>query len=298
MMSFRLSVLGKWCVTLALSSLFLSAHASASVCTFKPSVGQGGKDVVWVPTPDGVVDRMLRMAQVTPEDFVVDLGSGDGKIVIMAAQKFKVRGRGIEYNPDMVDLSRCLAREAGVVNMTRFDQGDIFQSDFTQASVVTMYLLPGLNLRLRPVLFQRMKPGTRVVSHQFTMGEWQADEVSNVDGKTAYFWVIPANAGGDWRVSWRGDAGEVSGELSIEQTFQRIEGRARFGSLEAGLRHPRMLGERISFELMDDRGVLRTFSGRVQGNRIEGTAVGPQNQSVAFTAVRNGPAPAIRGATD
>jgi hypothetical protein len=216
----------------------------------------------------------------------------------MAAQRFKVRGHGIEYNPDMVDLSRCLAREAGVTGMTRFEQGDIFKSDFSQASVITMYLLPALNLRLRPVLFRTMKPGTRIVSHQFTMGDWQPDETSTIDGKAAYFWVIPANAGGDWRLTWRGDAGEGGGELSIEQTFQKIEGKARFGALEAGLREARLRGDRISFELMDELGVLRTFTGRVQGDRIEGTVVGPQNRSLTFTAVRRGSAPSIRGAAD
>ena len=298
MSSSRLYGLGKWAVGLALFAAFLPAHASASVCTFKPTVGQAGKDVIWVPTPDGVVERMLRMAQVSAQDQLVDLGSGDGKIVIMAARKFGVRGQGIEYNPDMVELSRCLAREAAVTGMTRFDQGDIFKSDFSQASVVTMYLLPELNLRLRPILFQKMRPGTRIVSHQFTMGDWPADETSSVDGKRVYFWVIPANAGGSWRLSWRGEAGETATDLTIDQTFQKIEGRARFGSLEVSLRDPRMRGERISFELMDDQGVLRTFTGRVQGDRIEGTAVDAQNRSAAFTAVRRGPAPLIRGAAD
>ena len=295
----RLPALGTWVLGLALCAAFAPAHAAVNTaCKFTPSVGQAGKDVVWVPTPDGVVDRMLRMAQVTPEDYVIDLGSGDGKIVIMAAQKYKVRGHGIEYNPDMVDLSRCLAREAGVTGMTRFDQGDIFRSDFTQASVITMYLLPALNLRLRPVLFQKMKPGTRIVSHQFTMGDWQPDETSLIEGKTAYFWVIPSNAGGNWRLSWRGESGEGGGELTIEQTFQKVEGRVRFGGMEAGLREPRLRGDRITFELMDEAGVLRTFTGRVQGDRIEGTSVGPQNRAGTFTAVRNGSAPPIRGTSD
>jgi hypothetical protein len=299
MSSSRLSALGTWLLGFALCAALAPAQASVNTaCKFTPSVGQAGKDVIWVPTPDGVVERMLRMAQVTPEDYVIDLGSGDGKIVIMAAQRFKVRGHGIEYNPDMVDLSRCLAREAGVTGMTRFEQGDIFKSDFSQASVITMYLLPALNLRLRPVLFRTMKPGTRIVSHQFTMGDWQPDETSTIDGKAAYFWVIPANAGGDWRLTWRGDAGEGGGELSIEQTFQKIEGKARFGALEAGLREARLRGDRISFELMDELGVLRTFTGRVQGDRIEGTVVGPQNRSLTFTAVRRGSAPSIRGAAD
>ena len=295
----RRSALSSWVLGFAICAALLPAGASASTaCKFKPSVGQAGKDVVWVPTPDGVVDRMLRMAQVTSDDYIIDLGAGDGKIVIMAAQRFKVRGHGIEYNPDMVDLSRCLAREAAVTGMTRFDQGDIFQSDFTQASVITMYLLPALNLRLRPVLFQKMKPGTRIVSHQFTMGDWQPDETSLVDGKTSYFWVIPANAGGNWRLSWRGEAGEGGGDLSTEQTFQKIDGKVRFGALEAGLRDVRLRGDRISFELMDEAGTLRSFTGRVQGDRIEGSVTGPQGRTGAFTAVRNGPPPPIRGVSD
>ena len=299
MSSSHLSALGAVLLGFALSTAVVPARASSgTACKFTPSVGQAGKDVIWVPTPDGVVERMLHMAQVAPDDYVIDLGSGDGKIVIMAAQRFKVRGQGIEYNPDMVDLSRCLAREAGVTGMTRFDQGDIFKSDFSQASVITMYLLPALNLRLRPLLFSTMKPGTRIVSHQFTMGDWQADETSFIDGKAAYFWVIPANAGGSWRLSWKGDSGEGGGELSIDQTFQKIEGKTRFGAVEAGLREARLRGDRISFELLDDKGVLRTFMGRVQGDRIEGVATGPQGRSVNFTAVRRGVAPSIRGAAD
>ena len=294
----RLSSWSSWFCGFALCAALLPAQASTGACTFKPAVGQSGKDVIWVPTPDGVVERMLQMAQVTPQDYVVDLGSGDGKIIIMAAQRYKVRGQGIEYNPDMVELSRCLAREAGVADMTRFDRGDIFQSDFSNASVVTMYLLPELNLRLRPLLFKNMKPGTRIVSHQFTMGDWHPDETSTVDGKRAFYWVIPANAGGSWRLSWRGEKGEVSGELSIDQTFQKIEGKYRVGPLEATLREPRLRGERISFELLDDQGVLRTFTGRIQGDRIAGTAVGPQNRSMEFQAVRQGLAPLIRGAAD
>jgi hypothetical protein len=284
---------------LALLAVSPAAPAQAPTsCTFKPSVGQSGKDVIWVPTPDTLVERMLRMAQVTPSDYLIDLGSGDGKIVITAARDFKVRGHGIEYNPDMVDLSRCLAREARVTDMVRFDRGDIFQSDFTRASVITMYLLPGLNMRLRPILFQKMKPGTRIVSHQFTMGDWQADETTHIDGKTVYYWMLPANAGGTWKLAWRTERGEGGGELNIDQMFQKIEGKVRFATLEASLREPRLRGDHISFELMDDRGVLRAFSGRIAGDRIEGTALATDNSSIAFSAVRVGPAPPIRGATD
>jgi hypothetical protein len=282
----------------ALSVVCASAQAQASPCTFKPSVGQSGKDVVWVPTPDPIVERMLRMAQVTPSDYLIDLGSGDGKIVIMAARKFGVRGHGVEYNPNMVDLARCQAREARVTDMTRFDQGDIFKSDFTQATVITMYLLPNLNLRLRPILFEKMKPGTRIVSHQFTMGDWSSDETSTIDGRTTHFWILPANAGGSWKLAWRGEAGDVAVDMSIEQTFQKIEGRVRFAGVDAGLREARLRGDAIAFELMDEAGVLRSFSGRVRGDRIEGSAIGPDNRPVAFTATRVGLAPPIRGTLD
>ncbi len=290
------------CIVFALA-LWLSTTSYAQGlqygnCTYKPQVGQQGKDVIWVPTPDSVIDRMLRMAQVTANDTVIDLGSGDGAIVLYAAKQFKVRGQGIEYNPDMVELSRCRAREEKMTDMVRFDQGDIFKSDFTQASVITMYLLPSLNLKLRPILYKTLKPGTRIVSHQFSMGDWTPDETSTVEGRTSYFWVIPANAGGSWKLSWRGERGESTADLNIEQTFQKIEGRARMGNIEASLREPRLRGEQISFDWMDERGVLRTFTGRVRGDRIEGTAVGPNNVSTPFSAVRQGVAPPIRGAAD
>lgn len=299
MRSSSLPALGSVVLGLVLSVASLPSPAQApSACTYKPAVGQAGKDVVWVPTPDAVVDRLLRMAQVTPDDELVDLGSGDGKIVIQAAQRFKVRGRGIEYNPALVELSRCLAREARVTELARFEQGDIFKSDFSRATVVTMYLLPELNMRLRPVLYRAMKPGTRIVSHQFSMGDWQADETSIVDGKITHFWVIPANAGGNWKISWRGESGEGGGDLSIGQAFQKIEGKVRFGALDAGLREPRLRGETIAFDLMDDQGVLRSFTGRIQGDRIEGTAIGADRRPLSFTAVRVGPAPPIAGAAD
>ena len=231
----RRFALHTWMLGLAICAALIPAGASASTaCKFKPSVGQSGKDVVWVPTPDGVVDRMLRMAQVTTDDYLIDLGAGDGKIVIMAAQRFKVRGHGIEYNPDMVDLSRCLAREAAVTGMTRFDQGDIFQSDFTQASVITMYLLPALNLRLRPVLFQKMKPGTRIVSHQFTMGDWQPDETSLVDGRSSYFWVIPPTPAATGGCPGEASLAKAAANCPPNRPSRRLKARCVSGSWRPG----------------------------------------------------------------
>jgi precorrin-6B methylase 2 len=178
------------------ATLFIALPAAAQqqARPYEPQVGQGGKDVIWVPTPDEVVDRMLRMAQTGPNDLVYDLGAGDGKIAIAAAKKFGARAVGIEYNPDMAKHAQGNVEKAGVAEQARIQQGDIFATDFSQATVVTMYLLPGLNMKLRPTILA-MRPGTRVVSHSFTMEDWEADEISSMDGRRAYFWVVPANVG-------------------------------------------------------------------------------------------------------
>src|SRR5690349_10053356 len=200
---------------LALVALFLPFAASAQ--KFEPQVGQAGKDVIWVPTPEEVVERMLTMAQVTPNDFVVDLGSGDGRTVIMAAKKFGARSLGVEYNPDMVKLSQENAQKAGVAERAQFRRADIFATDFSQATVITLYLLPALNMKLRPTILA-MKPGTRVASHSFTMEDWEPDVVSTLDGRRAYCWIVPANVMGTWSL----DAGGQKADLSLEQTFQKI----------------------------------------------------------------------------
>ncbi|MFN3371922.1 MAG: methyltransferase domain-containing protein [Sphingomonadaceae bacterium] len=164
---------------------------------FRPEIGQAGKDVIWVPTPDSLVKAMLTVAEVKPGDFVVDLGSGDGKIAIAAARDFGARAMGIEYNPEMVALARRNANRAGVANKVTFLEGDIFKSDFSEATVVTLYLLPSLNLRLRDTLL-KMKPGTRIVSHAFSMGDWEPERTITTDDATGYFWIVPANIAGRW----------------------------------------------------------------------------------------------------
>jgi len=158
---------------------------------FKPEVGQHGKDVVWVPTPQALVDRMLDMAKVTPDDVVMDLGSGDGITVISAARR-GARAIGIEYNPDMARLAQCYVGAAGLSGKARIVRGDVFESDFREATVVTMYLLPELNLRLLPKLLKDLKPGTRIVSHAFDMGGWKPEQKVTVAGKDIYRWTIPA----------------------------------------------------------------------------------------------------------
>jgi hypothetical protein len=242
----------------------------AACAQFQPQVGQAGKDVIWVPTPDDVVDRMLTMAQVTPQDFVMDLGAGDGKIAIAAAKKFGARAVGIEYNPEMVKHANANAQAAGVAGNGQgralIRHADIFQTDFAQATVITLYLLPALNMKLRPQILA-MRPGTRIVSHSFSMEDWEADEISTLDGRRAYFWMVPASVMGNWSL----EAGTQKHDLTLEQTFQKINGSVSLPPINAGLRDAKMRGPFIQFGFVDQSGVRRDFTGRVNGPKMEGT---------------------------
>jgi SAM-dependent methyltransferase len=271
-------------LALAIAPVLGLAQAPTGKEDFQPEVGQAGKDVIWVPTPDFLVERMLQMAQVGQNDLVVDLGSGDGRTVIAAVKKFHANAVGIEFNPDMVALSRRNAQKEGVSSDAKFIEADIFESDFHKATVVTMYLLPDLNLRLRPKLLE-MKPGTRLVSHQFTMGEWQPDETSNFDGRTAYFWMVPARVEGDWKLSYGGNA-KVERAINLKQTFQKVEGAIVSGTARLGLRDLRLRGDRFEFSFVDDRGALCEFSGRVLRNTIAGSVRIAGKPAGAFRAER------------
>ena len=255
--------------TFTLCAALASSPPSPGADEYTPQVGQPGKDVIWVPTPDALVARMLDMAKVTPRDFVVDLGSGDGRTVIAAAKR-GTRAMGIEYNPDMVKLSIRNAEKAGVQSMATFVHGDVFQTDFSQATVVTMYLLSSLNLKLRPTILN-MKPGTRVVSHAFNMGDWNPDEVADVDGFRAYLWIVPAKVQGRWQVN--GSAGVF--ELALEQAYQKITAKAFGTGISGNVSDPRLDGAHIEFTLGDSAGKPVRFSGTVNGDTIEGTAQGP-----------------------
>jgi SAM-dependent methyltransferase len=233
---------------------------------YKPQVGQAGKDVVWVPTPDELVQRMLRMAKVTPQDLVFDLGAGDGKIAI-AAGKLGANAVGIEYNPDMAKLASCLVTAEGVGNKTRIIQGDIFKEDFSKATVITMYLLPELNLCVRHRILG-MKPGTRVTSHQFTMGDWEADETSEFEYRTAYLWIVPARVDGTWALR---DGSGASTTVNLTQTFQKITGDVVSGTAKQPLVGATLRGDQLRFAFNDDKGVTRTFTGTVRGNELVGT---------------------------
>jgi hypothetical protein len=229
---------------------------------FQPEVGQAGKDVVWVPTPQALVDKMLEMAKVTPKDYVIDLGSGDGRTVITAA-KHGSKALGIEYNPDMVELSKRAAAKEGVSDKATFMKADLFESDFSQAQVITMFLLPSINLKLRPKILD-LKPGTRIVSNSFDMEDWKPDQTENVSGCTnwctAHLWIVPAKVEGNWKLA--------QGELTIKQTFQMISGTLKNGAASSQITG-KLNGDQITFSA----GATQ-YTGRVTGNSMEGTAGG------------------------
>ncbi len=247
------------CVALGPAMVGVSAQQPA----YEPNVGQAGKDVIWVPTPQSLVDRMLQMAKVTPSDYVVDLGSGDGRTVITAA-KLGATAHGIEYNPDMVELSKRNAAKAGVAEKATFAKADIFASDFSKATVVTMFLLPGLNLKLRPILLD-MAPGTRVVSNSFDMGDWKADETAHVANDCtgycrAYLWIIPAKVDGAWKFG--------PSELSLEQQYQFFTGKLSTGNVIAPITDGKLEADRITFSAGGTR-----YSGQVKGGTMEGSSI-------------------------
>jgi precorrin-6B methylase 2 len=253
---------------LALAAVVLlvasSAYAQATQTKpFEPTVGQAGKDVVWVPTPQPLVERMLDLAKVTPQDFLMDLGSGDGRTVITAAKR-GLRAQGVEYNPDMVALSQRNAKEAGVSDKATFVKADLFETDFSKAQVVTMFLLPSINLRLRPKILE-MRPGTRIVSNTFTMDDWQADETSQVTEDctswcTALLWIVPAKVEGTWQLP--------QGALTLKQNFQMVTGTLAGTAISDG----KLRGEEITFTANGAK-----YTGRVNGNTMSGSVSGGSN---------------------
>jgi precorrin-6B methylase 2 len=261
-----------------------NAPKPAAKTEYQPEVGQAGKDVVWVPTPLELVERMLDMAKVTSQDVVFDLGSGDGRIAIAAAKR-GAKTKGVEYNPDMVELSRANAKKAGMSDKVEFVRGDIFETDFSSATVVTMYLLPQLNLKLRPTILN-MKPGTRIVSHAFTMDDWEADQIAAVEGRDAYLWIVPAKVNGNWRLTHKSGSGEEVIDLEILQKYQRFVGQAKRGSSSAPIADGKLDGEQITFAFTGADGVKREFAGRVRGDRIDGFTKLQTGTNVPFVATR------------
>jgi hypothetical protein len=224
---------------------------------YQPQLNQPGKDVQWVPTPPALVEKMLDMAHLTPNDRLVDLGSGDGVLVIAAARR-GARARGIEYDPRLVEFSKRSARVVGVSGRTKFVRGDIFETDFSDATVVTTFLLPSMNLRLRPT-FLALKPGTRIVANTFAIGDWEPDETATIEPCerwcTAMLWIVPARVGGTWRTP--------KGDLTLTQRFQFISGTLGNEPIDSG----RLSGEEISFAIGST-----TYRGRVEGYRLRVSA--------------------------
>ena len=237
------------------------AHAQPAK-DYHPSVGQEGKDVIWVPTPQALVDKMLDLAKVTAKDYVIDLGSGDGRTVITAAKR-GAKALGIEYNPDMVELSKRTAAKEGVSDRASFVKADLFESDFSQAQVISMFLLSSINLKLRPKILE-LKPGTRIVSNTFDMADWKPDESATIPGCnswcTAHLWIVPAKVEGTWKLP--------DGELTLKQTFQMISGTLKNGNAVTPI-NGKLNGDQISFNAGNV-----AYAGRINGNSMEGNAGG------------------------
>ena len=255
---------------LLLATAAISAGAASN---FEPQIGQEGKDVIWVPTPQVLIDKMLDAAKVTKDDYVIDLGSGDGRTVITAAKR-GANALGIEYNPDMVELSKTNADKEGVSARANFMKADIFESDFSKATVITMYLLPQLNLKLRPKILD-LKPGTRIVSHAFTMDDWRADEtISSQDNasysRTAYLWIVPAKVEGTWKTA--------QGEISFKQNFQMLSGTLKSGGDTVAIETGRLRGDQITFTAGGTE-----YTGRVSGGTMDGSMRGANSGNWSAT---------------
>ncbi len=262
-----------------------AAAQQPAAAPYEPSVGQPGKDVVWVPTPEELVRKMLDMAHVKPGEFVMDLGSGDGRIAIAAARDFGARAVGIEYNPDMVALSQRNAKAAGVADKVKFVKADLFETDLSRADVITMYLLPRINLQLRPKLLA-LKPGTRIVSHAFDLGDWKSDDDAVIEGREAFLWIVPAKIGGAWRLAFPADAGREPVTLALTQNYQLFWGSAQRGGESMELIKPWLAGADIRFHLPEAGGVTQEYTGRVNGERMEGTLRGADGRPVQWVARR------------
>ena len=264
-----MKMLKVWLAVLGLAfslNAFAQYPAAGGDDKYQPRLGQEGKDVIWMPTGGELVTLMLKTAKVAPNDLVYDLGAGDGKIAIAAAKEFGARSIGIEFNPDMAAFAQRNAVRAGVGDRVKIINGDIFKEDFSKATVVTLYLLPDLNLKLRPILL-KMKPGTRVVSHAFTMGDWEADQEIEA-GQRGYFWIVPANVAGDWVIDGIETQNKVV--LNLVQRYQRIGGSLTVGGKTQPILNPSLEGDKLSFGYIDRNNNLHNVKLTVNGSQLKG----------------------------
>jgi SAM-dependent methyltransferase len=298
-------------VVLDLILIFFGVHRRSSVVNRFCGVAAGlalaagaalaqPADVVYVPTPQPVVDRMLQMARVGEHDFVIDLGAGDGRILITAARRYGARGFGVDTDPERVREANAAAARAGVAEKVRFAERNLFEQDIRGASVVALYLMPEVNIRLRPKLLAELRPGARVVSHDYHMGDWFPDTTLTVEspGKVEgtpgvseiYVWVIPAAVSGKWSFrAWTGGA-ERKGELALVQRYQHIGGALVEDGHKSALREAKLSGEQITFALAGAEGAKLAFSGRVAGNQMRGAVRDAQGRTVgSWLATRTTP---------
>jgi SAM-dependent methyltransferase len=271
----------RWVSPLLMAALF--AAPAAALAEIEQEL-----DIYFVPTPEVVVDEMLRMAEVGEGDRVYDLGCGDGRIVITAADRYGTTGIGVDLDPARIAESVANAREAGVEDKVRFVEGNLFDIDLSGASVVTLYLLTSINERLRPKLLRELRPGTRVVSHAFGMGPWRPDRQSRVDGAKVFMWVVPAAVAGRWEGEVQRSEGDAPISLLLEQAFQDMTGMAVLGSGHMALDAPRLEGDRIEFSVASADGTPLRFTGRVAGETMEGSLLaGEAGEAVgSWRAVR------------
>jgi methylase of polypeptide subunit release factors len=279
--------------------IFGTALLAAFAATAVAQEGMG--DVVYVPTPQIVVETMLSMAKVGPKDYVIDLGSGDGRIVITAAKKFGARGFGVDLDQVLLKRANDSAKVEGVADRAQFIEQNLFETDLAKATVITSYLLPEMNEKLRPKLL-RLKPGTRVVAHDYHMGDWQPDDndTLSVPEKTVgspgksfiYMWYVPANASGKWEIRANAGGQPVAVDLDLNQRYQMLNGTARVNDRSAQIQGARVRGEEVTFWLTLGSGataVRHEFNGRIQGDAINGTLrvhAGKKVDQAVFTAKR------------
>ena len=266
-----MKMLKAWLAVLGLAfTLSAFAQTAEGDDKYQPRLGQEGKDVIWMPTGGELVTLMLKTAKVTPNDLVYDLGAGDGKIAIAAAKEFGARAIGIEYNPDMAAFAQRNVVRAGVSDRAKIINGDIFKEDFSKATVVTMYLLPDLNLKLRPIVL-KMKPGTRVVSHAFTMGDWEPDQEIEA-GQRGYYWIVPANVAGDWVIE--GIDTQNKAVLNLVQRYQRVGGTLTLGGKTQAILNPSLEGDQLSFAYIDRKDKLHNVKLTINGSQLKGDSKG------------------------
>ncbi len=273
-------------VALAVNPVFAQSAESTKLGDekYEPRVGQSGKDVIWVPTNDAVADAMLKVANVKPTDLVYDLGAGDGKIAIAAAKNFGATAVGIEYNKEMADLATRNTQRAGVADKVKIINGDIFVEDFSKATVVTMYLLPDLNLKIRPTIL-KMAPGTRIVTNSFNMGDWEPDDKVGTGYAQGHFWVVPGNAAGKWSIKGvEGSQQPVT--LELTQRYQKVGGILNIYGKPQPILAANLTGNRLKFSFLDQSNQSRIADVTLNGNELSGQ-VFENSPLYSITGTRN-----------